>query len=348
MRGAVARPSSRETTRLPTTSASAGTSSTRNRSAISGRSSTSTLLTESRRARVARCARGGSPSGAPGRTLGREEDEAWMIGSHREGNVRSGLCGYGEGVGSWYWIGVCVGIGVAIGVVLAGFGGRGRESAILVTSRRLGSAFVVGLVISDWQPGNWGDRAAGSRRRGLRPARSGPRRRRRAASRRHARQARSRSSSASALVLAGFAFIPVAGYLVAIVASRPRASAPPQAARALRRSPHARQGLDAPKKLVLIVVDGMTPEAFEHAVETGRAPALAYLARHGDYRRATSVFPSLTPVCLSSIATGAGPDVHHIPGSLGGTGRRSGSSSTARRSRRCGKPASRRRWSTRS
>lgn len=68
-----------------------------------------------------------------------------------------------------------------------------------------------------------------------------------------------------------------------------------------------------PKKLVLIVVDGMTPAAFERAVESGRAPALAYLARHGDYRRATSVFPSLTPVCLSSIATGTGPGVHHIP-----------------------------------
>lgn len=69
-----------------------------------------------------------------------------------------------------------------------------------------------------------------------------------------------------------------------------------------------------PKKLVLVVVDGMTPEAFEHGVESGRAPALAHLAAHGEYRRATSVFPSLTPVCLSSIATGAGPDVHHIPG----------------------------------
>ena len=33
------------------------------------------------------------------------------------------------------------------------------------------------------------------------------------------------------------------------------------------------------QKLVLIVVDGMTPEAFEHGVESGRAPALAYLAR---------------------------------------------------------------------
>jgi hypothetical protein len=69
----------------------------------------------------------------------------------------------------------------------------------------------------------------------------------------------------------------------------------------------------APKKVILIVVDGMTPAAFERAVEGGRAPALAYLAEHGVYRRATSVFPSLTPVCLSSIVTGAGPDVHRIP-----------------------------------
>src|SRR5205809_3454725 len=68
-----------------------------------------------------------------------------------------------------------------------------------------------------------------------------------------------------------------------------------------------------PKKLVLIVVDGMTPASFERAVESGRAPALAFLAAHGTYRRATSVFPSLTPVCLSSIVTGGGPDVHRIP-----------------------------------
>jgi hypothetical protein len=67
------------------------------------------------------------------------------------------------------------------------------------------------------------------------------------------------------------------------------------------------------KKLVLIVVDGMTPAAFERAVESGRAPALSLLAENGRYRRAVSVFPSLTPVCLSSIATGAGPDVHRIP-----------------------------------
>src|SRR3954463_3014708 len=67
-----------------------------------------------------------------------------------------------------------------------------------------------------------------------------------------------------------------------------------------------------PRKLVLIVIDGMTPAAFERAVESG-APALSFLAEQGEYRRATSVFPSLTPVCLTSIATGAGPGVHHIP-----------------------------------
>ncbi len=66
------------------------------------------------------------------------------------------------------------------------------------------------------------------------------------------------------------------------------------------------------KKLILIVVDGMTPATFERAV-AGGAPALALLAQHGTYRRATSVFPSLTPVCLSSIVTGGGPDVHRIP-----------------------------------
>jgi hypothetical protein len=65
----------------------------------------------------------------------------------------------------------------------------------------------------------------------------------------------------------------------------------------------------APKPVVLVVIDGLTPSMFE-AADT---PALRFLAEHGEYRRATSTFPSLTPVCLSSIATGAHPDVHEIP-----------------------------------
>lgn len=71
--------------------------------------------------------------------------------------------------------------------------------------------------------------------------------------------------------------------------------------------------MSARRKLVLVVIDGLTPSVFEDAVEGGRAPALAFLAAHGTYRRALSTFPSLTPVCAASIATGGHPDVHHIP-----------------------------------
>jgi hypothetical protein len=67
------------------------------------------------------------------------------------------------------------------------------------------------------------------------------------------------------------------------------------------------------RKLVLVVIDGLTPEALEQGLAAGRLPALATLSEAGSSGRATSVFPSLTPVCLTSIATGAFPDVHHIP-----------------------------------
>lgn len=66
-----------------------------------------------------------------------------------------------------------------------------------------------------------------------------------------------------------------------------------------------------PDKVVLVVIDGLTPGLLEGALD--ELPALRFLAEHGRYRRGTSVFPSLTPVCLSSIATGAHPDVHEIP-----------------------------------
>jgi hypothetical protein len=64
-----------------------------------------------------------------------------------------------------------------------------------------------------------------------------------------------------------------------------------------------------PKPVVLVVIDGLTPSMLE-AADT---PALRFLLDHGSYRRASSTFPSLTPVCLASIATGAHADVHEIP-----------------------------------
>jgi hypothetical protein len=69
----------------------------------------------------------------------------------------------------------------------------------------------------------------------------------------------------------------------------------------------------ARKKLVLIVVDGLAPETLAAAVASGEAPNLGLLLQRGDLGHAVSTFPSLTPVCLSTIATGAGPDRTRIP-----------------------------------
>ncbi len=68
-----------------------------------------------------------------------------------------------------------------------------------------------------------------------------------------------------------------------------------------------------PPKLVLVVIDGLSPQMLEGSLEDRSLPTLSALARHGTLGRAATTFPSLTPVCLSSIATGAHPDVHEIP-----------------------------------
>ena len=58
----------------------------------------------------------------------------------------------------------------------------------------------------------------------------------------------------------------------------------------------------------------MKPAMLERAVATGRAPALATLIERGHHvRDCVAAFPSVTPVCSASIATGTGPDRHHIP-----------------------------------
>src|SRR5438552_9912540 len=80
-----------------------------------------------------------------------------------------------------------------------------------------------------------------------------------------------------------------------------------------RNSAALLEGALVAKKLILIVIDGLTPAAFELAAEDDRTPALKFLAENGNYARGISTFPSLTPVRLSSIATGAQPDVHRIP-----------------------------------
>jgi hypothetical protein len=65
----------------------------------------------------------------------------------------------------------------------------------------------------------------------------------------------------------------------------------------------------ASRRAILILIDGLTPSM----LEATDAPTLRFLLDNGSYRRALSTFPSLTPVCLASIATGGHPDVHGIP-----------------------------------
>jgi len=68
------------------------------------------------------------------------------------------------------------------------------------------------------------------------------------------------------------------------------------------------------KKLVLAVIDGARPAMVEQAVADGRAPCLATLIERGSYSgEAVATFPSVTPVCAATIATGLGPDRHRIP-----------------------------------
>src|SRR3954464_3835409 len=334
IRGALARPSSRSTTRLPFTSASVGTVSTPKRSASSGCSVTSIEVTRSRaRSLRARWAirlsirRAGPEWVAPKKTnKGRVSSvivtlfslqKCGLNPSLRAASTLSARCGRPTGSGCRSGSG-------------SGSAGCSPRSSHRVARwlswsrwRRPGSA-----------PGAGGGAAAGTRGRGggrlgdRRLARGGggrdwrrtrdrdrrDPRRRDPEPRRHAR--RDGGPRRARLAPARRPRTPPGGRLPrgGRAPGRRRAGAPP-VARALRRpaQPRARLTLADRKKLILVVIDGLTPEVFEDAVEHESAPAIAFLARHGSYRRGVSTFPSLTPVCLSSIATGAHPDVHRIP-----------------------------------
>src|SRR5918912_1031585 len=70
----------------------------------------------------------------------------------------------------------------------------------------------------------------------------------------------------------------------------------------------------SPPKLVLAVIDGLKPAMLERAIATGRAPALKAIVERGTYvDECCAAFPSVTPVCAASIATGTRQDRHRIP-----------------------------------
>jgi hypothetical protein len=58
----------------------------------------------------------------------------------------------------------------------------------------------------------------------------------------------------------------------------------------------------------------MKPVMLERAVAEGRAPTFGLLMERGHHvDECVAAFPSVTPVCAASIATGTGPDRHLIP-----------------------------------
>ncbi|MFN2586802.1 MAG: alkaline phosphatase family protein [Actinomycetota bacterium] len=69
------------------------------------------------------------------------------------------------------------------------------------------------------------------------------------------------------------------------------------------------------KRVVYVVVDGMSTTAFEQATASGRAPAFAFLRDRARYARdCVAVFPTITPCATASLVTGETPARHGIPG----------------------------------
>jgi hypothetical protein len=118
-------------------------------------------------------------------------------------------------MGSWYWIGVSAGLGAAVGVLLSGAVGAGRGSRIAVILLAGAAGAGIGFAIDSWQPGAWGDRAAGiaggvAGALGATQTVSG------ALRRGGTRVGTAALLAGAAIVLAALAWIPAAGYLIAL------------------------------------------------------------------------------------------------------------------------------------
>ena len=118
-------------------------------------------------------------------------------------------------MGSWYWIGVSVGLGAAAGVLLSGFVGRTKATLIAVSIAAGGGGAALGFGIASWQIGGWIDRLGGIAGGilgllGATPVVLG------ALRRGGTRGGTATLVAGAALIAAGIAFVPVAGYLEAL------------------------------------------------------------------------------------------------------------------------------------
>lgn len=135
-------------------------------------------------------------------------------------------------MGAWYWIGVAAGLGAATGVLLAG-ALRVAVVAVAVVAAAAGAA--VGYGIDAWQPGSFGDIAAGvlggaAGALGAAQIVGG------ALRRGGTRGGTAAIVTGAAVVAAGLAWVPALGYLVAL-------ALPAFAGRLRRRMPERYAGL---------------------------------------------------------------------------------------------------------
>ena len=73
--------------------------------------------------------------------------------------------------------------------------------------------------------------------------------------------------------------------------------------------------MEPQRRVVYVVIDGMSTEALEQVTASGRAPALDFIKRNGHYvRDSVAIFPTITPAATASLVTGEIPAVHGIPG----------------------------------
>ena len=318
MRGVVARPSMRATTRRSLRSTSAGACSTPEPPRDVGPVVDVDLLDVELAALLARDVREQAlhPARRAGPARGEEHEEGAGVGVHgcscpqRANRRRAGTQLHWPAMGGWYWIGVAVGLGAALGVFVSGL--VRIPLAAIVVAAAAGAG--VGVALDVWQPGGSVDAIGGGV--GAAVGALGAVQIVRGALRRGGTRGGTATLVAgAALVAAGLAFVPVARVPRGARASRARREAAPPPARALRRFAHARPGLTDARE-----------EARPHRRRrddarrrsSASSPTVVRPRSHSSPSTAStgaarSVFPSLTPVCLSSIATGAGPGGHHIP-----------------------------------
>jgi len=70
-------------------------------------------------------------------------------------------------------------------------------------------------------------------------------------------------------------------------------------------------------RVLLVVIDALSSRHVKIALRGGRLPNLGRLIEKGEiHEESLSIFPSITPPATTSIATGAYPSEHGIPGAF--------------------------------